>query len=451
MSATAVSLIQIPVKKIFPEGKAQPRDLDSNPTTTAIEQQIWSLLCDHRNSDNIAYPGIRELARRSRKGVRTVQRALRGLEEKGWIGRPEGPGGGDPNKKDSYTIYHLHRNGKLCPACHATQEKRTRNQQRAVSSVTPVAPLFAPVGAVSNQAESGVKTCSAYKEEALKQPLTQTTACEPERVPKAASATAVVADPSQSTKTPPVGKAQTRKHTPNANAWAKRLEEPEAAYWFTQLDSLVKNELDNEGKVEILQLAQQHGFSLRLLHWAFQRYAGWRNEAGGLRLFARDWPLVIANKSMPTCLRCCDEGSLNGVQSSSDNPGYCDCPPGQAMAQNAFKQQEELKALCQHCGGSGELNDREYCDCETGRLLRLVRENPNMARQFAYVDSRQEWVFGSNHYRPLQSLPETETEPTADVEPEPLSEHSTQTLTDEDELHRLQLQALKSRFRCEIS
>jgi len=97
--------------------KAQPRHIEkSDCSRTAV--QTWGKLCDRRNGANEAFVTMPELAAACIVSVRTAQRAIEELLQKGWLCKPNGDRGGRPRerKADSKpaSTFHLHPFGKGC-------------------------------------------------------------------------------------------------------------------------------------------------------------------------------------------------------------------------------------------------------------------------------------------------------------------------------------------------
>ena len=105
------------------EGRAQPRDV-AGSDLSRIAAQVWQQsLCEHRNADNDAWPKVATIARTEcRFSIRTAQRALAELQNKGWIRTPLGDAGG--SRKGS--LYHLHPDGATCERCHRSQGLKQR-------------------------------------------------------------------------------------------------------------------------------------------------------------------------------------------------------------------------------------------------------------------------------------------------------------------------------------
>ena len=68
--------------------KAWPRDIEDIEMSRSAAQH-WDVLCDFRNTQNVAYPGIKRLAKRCKCSELTTQRALAELEIKQLIGTPQ--------------------------------------------------------------------------------------------------------------------------------------------------------------------------------------------------------------------------------------------------------------------------------------------------------------------------------------------------------------------------
>jgi hypothetical protein len=125
---------------------------------------VWSNLCEHRNSQHLAFPGIGCIAEELQLSHRAVQRAIKELIEKGWLCTPKGNGGGAPG---SYTVYHLHPDGRPCTVAVSMHQQQLQGHvppdQQRVTDCHPSFP-FQDEARVTKSTETGDNGDAAYKE-----------------------------------------------------------------------------------------------------------------------------------------------------------------------------------------------------------------------------------------------------------------------------------------------
>jgi hypothetical protein len=360
-----------------PEGRAQGKDVDSARNISRSEQQHWSALCDHRNSSNLACPGIPKLAQRCRCGVRTTQRALRGLEKKGWIGRPEGFGGGRAGS-GSFTVYHLHRDGRPCQKCAVAKQRQELVAKPAqVTEIRPASSFSAPERRVSNDTETGVKSCDAYKEEPLKESLSQATTVEPK--PKVVSLPVVAEKKIQEEDKP-----EPLQTVSNSSAeWLQDFEtEKEFKELLAQLPEGLRQSVGYIARKSIKQALDSQGISLAVYRWAILKHGlTWIKSAGGLITFAQKWDEHTREIEWP-CTHCSDSGTISHPGSPYDGLAPCTCKAGREKAQNGFQHFAAWLAdptYCLLCNNTGT-DEKEFigdnCRCAAGQ--RRAKEQREM-------------------------------------------------------------------------
>ncbi len=364
MSAAAV-VLPMPVRR------AQARDV-KHASLSRWAVQVYRDLVLHVNAENICWPKIETQAKDLLVSGRTITKARNELFEKGWICYPQGDSGGRDTSKPGWAEprgrglrIHLHPDGCPCERPAVELKQRTAataaNEKRAQKRVAREGVKDEICSSLSQPEKDEICAvkdeirADAYKEG------TFSTGTIPKK--PLASREQNAGDASL----PPKKKPQIEQASSGV---LERLQEPETVGIFQDLQRLLTNSLGPIGKVQILRAAEEHGFSLPLLLWAFREHGSGLNQAGGLVRFAAEWPTYTAGLQMPQCLQCLDSGAVACLASPFDGLAPCECAAGQKQTQGRFKHYAAWLAnpeFCVQCGDTGEELYGDDCLCEAGR------------------------------------------------------------------------------------
>ena len=323
--------------------KAWPRDIEDIEMSRSAAQH-WDVLCDFRNTQNVAYPGIKRLAKRCKCSERTTQRALAELERKQLIGTPQGNWGGSPQA--GYTIYHLHSDQMLCDECLAAREvrqcgKSTQKQSRSkqLAECTPVT-ICHPSG-VTKTTGRGDKNDSAYKEG------TALGNCFSEEV--------VGVSVQQSSKTTTT--------TSSRDVDRSQLTKQDWEDVFLLFERLeLTDDLEASFALQLKRNVEASGYTLRQAAFVARPefLIGWREPRAFLCKFSREidsYATVNGGRVVfPDCMSCFDNGEY-----LAGRPGWlrkvilCSCTEGERL-------KLERQHICPVCRGTGQMCDSRFGD-----------------------------------------------------------------------------------------
>jgi helix-turn-helix protein len=349
---------------------AHPRDVEYS-NLSPIARTVWFLLCDHRDkSTNEAYPGKQTLARRSGRSLRTIQRGVRELLEKGWICLTHGDAGGRPSKNrerraESRVRYHLHPDGQPCALpqpelkqrCAAPVANAKRAAKRAAKCEKDDSPSsfrseesmttahenddnMAKKDDSGNRAHKEGTPRANHHEETTTSSLAREadTCCDPPFEKEAAGAADKL---SQTVIDGPLDLSSFEMMERNlrGDMWAAQHPTQDKTFLLRQPPRLM---LDGAARSRIKRGITGAGHTLDhltyLAQWATLRKA--RNPIGVLIKIAEDFENRARGVQWPACFLCADSGSVD--VEGLGRP--CSCRAGAARSEAARAELEATRA-----------------------------------------------------------------------------------------------------------